>query len=44
MEAYVTLSFDCWKNKEAFMIRMGFDPEFKMIKGEALSEIVERID
>lgn len=43
LDAYVTLSFDNWKNKEAFMIRMGFDPEFKMIKGETLSEMVERI-
>lgn len=43
LDSYVTLSFDNWKNKEAFMIRMGFDPEFKMIKGETLSEMVERI-
>jgi len=44
LDAYVTLSFDNWKNKEAFMLRMGFDPEFKMIKGETLSAKVERID
>ncbi|GJQ07519.1 hypothetical protein CAPN010_16770 [Capnocytophaga cynodegmi] len=44
LDAYVTLSFDNWKNKEAFMLRMGFDPEFKMIKGETLSSMVERID
>ncbi|WP_314771647.1 DNA methylase [Capnocytophaga sputigena] len=44
LDAYVTLSFDNWKNKESFMLRMGFDPEFKMIKGETLSAKVERID
>lgn len=44
LDAYVTLSFDNWKHKEAFMLRMGFDPEMKMIKGETLSAMVERID
>ena len=44
LDAYVTLSFDNWKNKKDFMLRMGFDPEFKMIKGETLSAKVERID
>ncbi|KAB1228462.1 ParB N-terminal domain-containing protein [Chryseobacterium viscerum] len=44
MDAYVTLSFDSWQNKEAFMLRFDFDPELKMIKGERLSGIVERID
>ena len=44
MDAYVTLSFDTGKAKEAFMMRFDFDPELKMIKGERLSEMVERID
>lgn len=44
MDAYVTLSFDTGKAKEAFMLRFDLDPELKMIKGERLSEMVERID
>lgn len=44
MDAYVTLSFDTGKAKEAFMRRFDLDPELKMIKGERLSEMVERID
>lgn len=44
LDSYVTLSFSEWKNKEAFMLRLGFDPEMKMIKGESLSERIEVID
>ncbi|MDV7696284.1 DNA methylase [Chryseobacterium soli] len=44
MDAYVTLSFSTAKDKEAFMLRFDFDPELKMIKGERLSEMVERIE
>lgn len=44
MDAYVTLSFSTGAAKEEFMERFDFDPELKMIKGERLSEMVERID
>lgn len=44
MDAYVTLSFDTWQSKQEFMERFDFDPALKMIKGERLSEMVERID
>lgn len=44
MLSYVVVKFQNPKHKEAFMLRMGFDPEFKMIKGETLSAKVERID
>ena len=44
MDAYVTLSFDTGRAKESFMQRFDFDPELKMIKGERLSEMIERID
>ncbi|WP_343643977.1 DNA methylase [Chryseobacterium sp.] len=44
MDAYVTLSFDTGNAKEEFMLRFGFDPELKMIKGERLSEMVEKIE
>lgn len=43
MTAYVTLSFNDWRNKEAFMLRFGLDPEMNMIKGETFSENIERI-
>jgi hypothetical protein len=43
MDAYVTLSFSTADAKEAFMLRFDFDPELKMIKGERLAEMVERI-
>jgi translation initiation factor 2B subunit (eIF-2B alpha/beta/delta family) len=44
MDAYVTLSFSTGAAKEEFMERFDFDPELKMIKGERLAEMIERID
>lgn len=42
-DAYVTLSFDTYGNKVAFMERFGLSAEDKFIKGELFSEMIERI-
>lgn len=44
MNAYVMLSFDTLKNKEDFLIRFGFPPGIRFIKGEEFDGMVERID
>lgn len=42
-EPYVTLSFDNYGNKIAFMERFGLNIEDKFIKGELFSEQIERV-
>jgi hypothetical protein len=44
MEAYVMLTFDTIKAKASFMERFGFDKEGKFIKGEAFSDMIERVE
>lgn len=44
MEAYVVLSFDNMRDKEAFCVRFGYDRGVKYIKGEIFSEQVERVE
>ena len=44
MLSYVVVKFQNPKHKEAFMIRMGYDPYEKMIIGEEFSNSIERID
>ena len=44
MLSYVVLKFQNPKHKEAFMLRMGYDPYEKMIAGEEFSNSIERID
>ena len=44
MLSYVVVKFQNPKHKEAFMIRMGYDPYEKMIEGEEFSNSIERID
>ena len=44
MLSYVVLKFQNPKHKEAFMLRMGYDPYEKMINGEEFSNCIERID
>ncbi|MCL1942613.1 MAG: DNA methylase [Candidatus Azobacteroides sp.] len=43
MVAYIMISFDSSQAKEAFMRRFGYDKREKYIKGEAFSEMIERI-
>lgn len=43
-EAFVTLSFDTYKAKTAFMRRFGFASDEKFIKGELFSGMIERIE
>lgn len=40
--AHLTLSFDSYATKSAFMLRFGFDPMETMIKGEMFADMVER--
>lgn len=40
----VTLSFDNFKNKAAFMQRFDFDENEKFLKGEIFSEMIERVE
>lgn len=44
MLSYVVVKFQNPKHKEAFMLRMGYDPYEKMINGEEFSNCIERID
>lgn len=44
MLSYVVVKFQNPKHKEAFMIRMGYDPYEKIIIGEEFSNSIERID
>lgn len=43
-ESYVIITFNSFDNKVFFMERFGFDVNSKYIKGEAFSEMIERID
>lgn len=43
-EAFVTLSFDSYKTKTAFMRRFGLAPDEKFIRGEMFSGMVERVE
>lgn len=42
-EPCVTLSFDSYANKCAFMERFGFTNELRYIKGESFSDMIERV-
>lgn len=44
MESYVTLSFDTYQAKSAFMMRFGYHASEKFIKGEVFSNQCERVD
>lgn len=44
MLSYVVIKFENPKHKEAFCIRMGYDPYEKIINGEEFSDKIERID
>lgn len=44
MESYVMITFDSMDAKADFMDRFGFDPFDKFIKGEAFSELIERVE
>ena len=43
-QAFVMIDFDSYETKEAFMIRFGFNPEDKVIKGEVFDQMIERVD
>lgn len=42
-DAYVSLSFDNYENKCAFMERFGFKNDLRFIKGESFSDMIERV-
>ncbi len=42
-ETYVSLSFDTYENKCAFMERFGFATDLRFIKGESFNDMVERV-
>lgn len=44
MESYVMINFDTAEAKESFMLRFGYNPIDKVIKGELFSEMVERVE
>ncbi len=44
LDSYLTLSFGSRKAKSAFMLRFGFHPLEKFIKGETFSQMIERIE
>lgn len=41
-EAYVTISFDSYKEKSGWMIKYGFAPADLFVKGEVLQQIIEQ--
>lgn len=41
-EAYVTISFDSYKDKSGWMIKYGFGPSDLFVKGEILQQIIEQ--
>jgi hypothetical protein len=43
MDAYVALSFDTYQAKAAFMMRFGYNPQEKFIKGEVFNSQIERV-
>ena len=44
VDTFVVLTFSSQSNKEVFLQRFGFRPQEKYIKGEVLSDMVERVD
>lgn len=42
-DSYVSLSFDNYENKCAFMERFGFTNDLRFIKGESFNDMVERV-
>ncbi len=44
VDTFVVLTFSNQSNKEVFLQRFGFRPKEKYIKGEVLSDMVERVD
>ena len=44
VDTFVILTFSNQNNKEVFLQRFGFRPQEKYIKGEVLSDMVERVD
>lgn len=44
VDTFVVLTFSNQSNKEVFLQRFGFRPQEKYIKGEVLSDMVERVD
>ena len=44
VDTFVVLTFSNQSNKEVFLQRFGFRPQEKYIKGEILSDMVERVD
>lgn len=41
-EAYVTISFDSYKDKSGWMVKYGFDPADLFVKGEIFQQIIEQ--
>lgn len=44
MESYVMINFDTAEAKEAFMLRFGFQPGDKVIKGEVFENMIEKVE
>lgn len=42
--SYVTLSFDNYASKSAFMLRFGFEPMETIVKGESFADMIERVE
>lgn len=42
--SHITLAFDNYASKSAFMMRFGFSPLETIIKGESFSDIIERVE
>jgi hypothetical protein len=44
MNSYVVLNFDSYNAKSAFMLRFGFPPLEKFIKGELFQDMIEKVE
>lgn len=44
MESYVMINFDTAEAKESFMLRFGFQPGDKVIKGELFENMIEKVE
>lgn len=44
VDTFVVLTFSNQNNKEVFLQRFGFRPQEKYIKGEVLSDMVQRVE
>ena len=44
MESYVMINFDTAEAKESFMLRFGFQPGDKVIKGEVFENMIEKVE